>query len=85
MAGKGFGALQSSFAGILYRGDCSVRKFPLEYYNKLQQPADWFEYWQEDEFWFGHLDPEKPAEPFSGQEPDWLEQDYDFYKAMYEH
>lgn len=47
-------------------------KFPLEDFYRTNQPGPWFEYWQDEDFFFGH--PDSPDEPTDVQ----LEASHDY-------
>jgi hypothetical protein len=60
-------------------------KFPLELYYRAHQPDAWFEFWQDEDFDFGHPDnPDEPSEaqPEAGSEEldplsfSWPDQDF---------
>lgn len=40
-------------------------KFPLELYYRTHQPDAWFEFWQDEDFDYGH--PDAPDEPTDAQ------------------
>jgi len=47
-------------------------KFPLEHFNRNHHPDAWFECWQDNDFYFGHLDtPAEPTDEYLNSVPDY--------------
>lgn len=60
----------------MFRGDNMPDKIPYEHIHDVHHPDAWFEYWQQNNHYYGHLD--MPDQPTENQNE--LVDDYDIQK-----